>query len=1616
MEETDVIEPDPAPAAAGIHFDMIKEKIPRWLYQAAPEIRLLFREHLLALETSRHEIRRIMAQLQKIDAFCMPRLAQALERQVNGDHDLQDVRFVRVDATYLSSIFEDKLFTFAHSQTLLEAALQNFEASEAERGALEGKAIIQFPGQAAGRKRSLAPEDFAWLCRNLDLGALYQTHIDSVFNPPESSANGASSVKQHFAEYDKQTLAVTADIAYMKGEITASTYGLLGGLVKGQTGLKLGGELIHCSRMKMFDIELSGWVVIGAQLVDGSTLPCIAYIPDDPRGPLKRYSHFVLFEHDLTLKLRDPSYQQFFARFIPEKYRLRFFGTLKATLLSQDRQWPPLPAIFQYIPLSEIPIDGDLFASFQQQRYQQIKAHARHLAVPTADVDARVRQARLDAYREAGLSLLTLALSFVPVIGEIILAAAVVKMVVEVYDGFSAWRIGEKREALGYLLGVVEDIAVLAAGAAVMKGGKAVFRSLAPPSVDSLIPVEAPEGGRRLWKADLEPYERDVRLPDDLQANEMGLYPYQDNLYLPLAEKLYAVRYDRARLQWQIEHPGGGQFHAVPLRFNRTGSWRTIYERVADWPVEQLFRRLGEPMVGLGDHVRLQIRQLCSAQESVLRKALTDNQPVPALLLDTIKRFRIDQAISDFIGEVPDAISRTVEQGDLRLRVLTSLPDWPENRVIQVLNDLGDIMEEYGRRTSEQFSSLQIIESQLKNGDLLRSTLHMLSESERYQLLGAELTDNGARVRVLNQNLRQWAGQRRQWLFDELYAASEKTDDARVKRILGVFPGLPGSAARELIAHANSAELDLLSERVPLRFSEEIRWYLKQLKLNRVCESWYLLAPQYVQADRLALHTLGRLPGWPARGLRIELRKQRFTSETLERVGDPDIVTPRVILKVGREYNAFDHSGTFLGSAYNIFDAMVRTLAEPDRIALGLSGAKRGGWLKEQIVAQICLDPYAAQETLGLAPFSRWFRPPMRLASGRIGYPMSDGSRILGYSERLIGRVRDLYPGLSSQEVGSFLTSLHLPESACLVELERLREEYEALFATLDKWVQRQTWRRVRGTLQVAPVALDNKQRVADAILACWRKQSNRHLLGGQNFYELDLLGMRVGDLPAITADFSHVGFLFMNDMALASTEVSFLSRFRQLRWLSMGFNHLSSLPVELENMSELAHLHLPGNQIVLNAQASAVLAGLTRLKFLNLSDNPLLLPPDISRMSELETLLLRHAELDRWPSGAAALRNLQRLDLRNNRISTIPEEVYSWPAAINRITHLHENPALSAEGMQRLQRYQRETGINFGIDIPGRPRPHAVRRTPSLRECDHWLEAVSVEQKNLKEQQWQLLHRQQGSEDFFKLLADLSVTAEYREAREDLSLRVWQVVDAASQYSELREELFVSASHPQTCSDGAELVFSDMEVRVLVHQARAMAAGTPAVTERNLLKLARGLWRLDEVEALAQADIEARLKVSSAAQVDPAEVRLAYRIGLRERLDLPGQPGHMTFTELARVTKQNLDAACSRVLAREESPAYAKALADREFWVDYLKEHNPARFKDIDEQYQAVVSALDARRTSRSSPHWHEFIDIELEAQMGDELKAWREAQASEALALTRETLERIPEEELDS
>lgn len=65
------------------------------------------------------------------------------------------------------------------SQSLLQTALHNFDETEAQLDAFEaGTAIVNDDDQAI----SLKTEDFAQLCRELDLGAQYQAHLRTVFD------------------------------------------------------------------------------------------------------------------------------------------------------------------------------------------------------------------------------------------------------------------------------------------------------------------------------------------------------------------------------------------------------------------------------------------------------------------------------------------------------------------------------------------------------------------------------------------------------------------------------------------------------------------------------------------------------------------------------------------------------------------------------------------------------------------------------------------------------------------------------------------------------------------------------------------------------------------------------------------------------------------------------------------------------------------------------------------------------------------------------------------------------------------------------------------------------------------------------------------------------------------------------------------------------------------------------------------------------------------------------------------------------------------------------------------------------------------------------------------
>ncbi|MEF9672898.1 hypothetical protein QNM99_14215 [Pseudomonas sp. PCH446] len=56
---------------------------------------------------------------------------------------------------------------------------------------------------------------------------------------------------------------------------------------------------------------------------------------------------------------------------------------------------------------------------------------------------------------------MALAVSFIPLIGEVLLVSSGVQLITEVYQGFDAWRRDEKVEALNDLMDIAEQVALM---------------------------------------------------------------------------------------------------------------------------------------------------------------------------------------------------------------------------------------------------------------------------------------------------------------------------------------------------------------------------------------------------------------------------------------------------------------------------------------------------------------------------------------------------------------------------------------------------------------------------------------------------------------------------------------------------------------------------------------------------------------------------------------------------------------------------------------------------------------------------------------------------------------------------------------------------------------------------------------------------------------------------------------------------------------------------------------------------------------------------------------------------------------------------------------------------
>jgi hypothetical protein len=1304
-----------------------------------------------------------------------------------------------------------------------------------------------------------------------------------------------------------------------------------------------------------------------ADFYDQSRLtgPLIAYVPDDPIHPLKEYPSLTAFMKELVAQLNDTQYQQFFSRFVAQKDKPKFFKRVNERLkeitwhqrepLSMGPWWRETPIENPNVEPITVPIPGNLWDYLYREKRDKAVADARLIAVPTGDEDAKARWNRLISYLDIGWNVLNFAAMLVPGMGEVALGVMVAQLMAEFAEGVEDWSNGDKDEASAHINSVIinfAQLALMSAGHVLPSGAAAVKPS---PFVDNLKPVSMPDGSTRMWNPDLAPYEHKIALPKGSRPDDTGLHQHNGRDVLQLEDKQYVVKKDPQTGKHHVQHPTRTGAYAPQVEHNAAGAWKTELDRPVEWDKIRALRRLNPLANTFSDTTLEQLLNVSGVDENALRRLHVEHELPPPLLTDALERFDLHAQVGKLGEQIRNGLISEELAGYLP-DLMTDLPRWPEAKAITLTDPLpvGGKATTFGNANASASDTLKLTLAELKAGGLERRVLESLEEPEIEGLLGRAIsTDKAVRIKALREELAKRANERQARIFESRYKGTQASTDARVVRLQGEYPDLPRGVIEQFLENAHPQELRFLNEknRTPLGLRQQIRAARNKVRVARAYEGLYLEHLENVDTRRLELCSVQKLPGWSP-NVRIEIRQLSFSGMLQASVGGEAAPIRKVlILDEDGRYHTRDESDQHLHGADNFYSSLLHALPDTARKALGYE-IFQGDKLREAIQRSPLRHDQFEQVLLEHPVRKPAYDPEkMRLRGGMQGYPIRQPGR-----SALRGRVHTLYPTFTEAEVVSMLNELG--DGMAERRVRTLENEFSALNHSFQRWVDSPT--QALSSSPAGKAERTSRNNVYQAIRQCWQRTGPRGIEAPGIIQPQALildglaLDQHLPGMPLLSANFDHVTLLSLRNAKLLPLHQSFLAPFRQLRRLNMVGNRLNTLPKVISDMRYLHDLSLSNNQISLTEESVARLRPMTRLRALKLDGNPLGRVPDISQMPNLLILALDDTGIDSWPIGLFAKQRARNmfLDLRYNRISQLPTVAPgSVRAELIARTNVSRDPQwLSAENLQQLKQYIESVGLD-----PERSYPPRGTVDSSL-----WDEGLTLDEWNARQPIWDAVEDEFGSEPFFKELGKLTESADFRSSntsyKADLTAKVWRMLKAMEENTELREKIFIEAVASTVCADGGTQFFNAMGVKVLVHEAPSLV--NTDLVEAELVSLARGKSRLDELGAIARRRVADRLAAGEAFRrqeggrvtgtIDEVEVHLAYMTDLAERLDLPWQSRGMLFRKIAGVTQKMIEDAYQRVLALEEGELLAQRILEQPFWESFLEETYSKEFSDV--------------------------------------------------------------------
>lgn len=775
-----------------------------------------------------------------------------------------------------------------------------------------------------------------------------------------------------------------------------------------------------------------------------------------------------------------------------------------------------------------------------------------------------------------------------------------------------------------------------------------------------------------------------------------------------------------------------------------------------------------------------------------------------------------------------------------------------------------------------------------------------------------------------DQALAELAWSERRQLFQGLYDAMQVSESPSSATLRRSFPSLHRRAARELLqaASANDRRRLLESGRIPLRLAEAARWTSLVIRTARAYEAFYLATPQTADLARVAVGMLKHLPG-AAQGVRWRLFEGDVQGPLL--LATEEGVQAFDLVHVNGRFQRLKAQGMAVGPTGELFDVMAGAYTAQQWADMGISEPFAHN-LRVLLARQAVRRRDEVAQLFSRVERSGAVRPLLRLADGRLGYLLGgcSPSGLCGRERSLPAMLRELFPTFSDDQVIAWVENIHQSGRRPEIVLATLREELAALNSCLENWVMEGEVELAAERAFVRRTLLDGWRRRTAAPYDITQPDTNFHMM---------LYGAKPQSLPELPArvSFGHITNLALLHMDLEEVPVSFLLAFGRLRVLDLGDNQLTRLPQHLLQMQHLRSLILTNNQIVLDRAQATILASCEELEYIDLSHNPLGRPFTLAGMNRLRWLNLRATRITQLPAAVTDRPMLYYADLRDNHISRLPEQFYQAPLVVRRRIRLGGNPLDTAE-LTRLQMALMEPLA--AVDASA-----ADEQSTNAREL--WGDAVGQGYRGSMVSRWDAIEQRPHSERFFRVLRQLLHSADFQRHPQTVALRVLTLLQLMTENQTLGDELLSVANDEWGCQDGATWCLSNLELKVLVWNAQHNAQGDP---ESALLGLGKRLWRLDEVDRIAMQDIVAR-----GGNPDQSEIGLAYRLGLRERLNLPLEIGDMSFRPVAGVDEARLEQAHAQVLQAETQERLARSLVERDFWQAHLERTYADDFSRVD-------------------------------------------------------------------